>query len=191
MCRLNPLIMGLVGVLIAVSGLPGCSRPAQGWVQQIGEGGRAPDFEFTDEQGRHRRFHEVRGELTVMMFAKCRGTTHDPVSPVLHELLSDSMRYREFDIIGVAVHWAEDGCPAGGDCHTVERDRRVLSICDGRGAIRRLYGVGESESLVLLGTGGRILSATPTDSVQKLQERLADEIEQRDAERVAEDIQNG
>ena len=46
MCRLNPLIMGLVGVLIAVSGLPGCSRPAQGWVQQIGEGGRAPTSLF-------------------------------------------------------------------------------------------------------------------------------------------------
>ncbi len=187
----NPLMIGFVATTIAAIGMLGCSRPAEGWVQQVREGGRAPDFEFRDEEGRQRRFHEICGELTVVMFSKCQGTTHAPVSPILYDLLTDSKRYPELDIIGVAVHWGVEGCPAGGDCHSIEQSWRVLSICDGRGAVRRLYGVGESESLVLLGSGGRVLSEAPASNPGKVRNRLADEIQKLDAERIARDIEDG
>jgi len=173
-------------VLVALSVLSGCASfdSHQGQVLEPDVGTAFADFTFVDSNGQAQQFRDHRADFTILAFTKCRGELHRPVSEELVRLARESqepgpgaVNTAVFD-----VHWSEADCSHGEDCHLVDGARYLYSICDGRGALRLLYGADEKNQVFVIGPDGRIADKGSLADLDTLRSKFRGMLESHAAE---------
>lgn len=162
------LICGLVVMNLACAS----HRPVRGWISRAEVGEAFLDFRFVDDEGVARSLRNQLGDYTILALTRCEKDTHGPAVDVLGSIVAEHRRAGFVEVVGVDVHWSEHGCVHEGECHLVDKQRDLASICDATGAVGRLYYADKVDRLFLIGPGQKIILTSTIHETENLRRRL-------------------
>lgn len=187
--RFQRMTMAPVVLTFALAG--GCASPAVHYGRVVGSpgsqrddavrpvvGARFVDFTYVDDEGKSQRLKDHLGEYTFLIFTKCGDEAHTLASQEVRELVHDTQDIDFNDIVAFDVYHAEGGCGFDDPCRLTEQDSSYFSICDARGEVAELYGVGHQNQIVVIGPDGRIVDGAPVTSLDELKTRVKERIDQ-------------
>lgn len=165
----------LLVVLLMSPLVGGCvsNRPLRGSIGGPEIGRRFLDFGFLDDRGRASFLSHQLGDYTVLAFTRCETDTHQPVVGLLESIVAENRGAGSVMVVGIDIHSAEAGCRQRDVCHLVETLTDLISICDTKGAIRRLYDVGQEDRVYLIGPHQRVLAWSLARDAARLRNELS------------------
>ncbi len=184
---IRPMICGILTLMAGCT----AAQSSRGWVTGAEMGKPYPDFVYMDEDGTLRSLRNIAGDFTVLAFTRCDNPTHGPSTATLRQLVLENEAMPFVRIVGVDVHWFAGRCDHG-RCHLVGDERNLFSICDATGAVRRLYGIGGDQAVVVIGPEGRVVQVAAEVGNEKFRSELRRMISlesERRAEELAERYQ--
>lgn len=173
MTKPSPYAMLAGAAVVLLGGGPGCkSEPLRpGRIEVIRPGGPILDFQFRDVDGRIHSISEKLGDYTVIAFTRCETDTHVPTASALRDMVQPFSSHPSVKVVGINIHWL-DGSPSEGECHVIEGQQRLMSICDATGAIHRLYGVTQEDWLFLIGPDHWVVAREPLSQAARMSTTL-------------------
>lgn len=166
------LISGIVSVGMSLTAGCASTTAHRGMVVQPKIGSPHMDFTYVDEAGESQQLSRHLGDYTVLAFMKCEGDLHGPMSQELQKLMHIAESPGYASTVGFDIHWSDTGCTPSKECHLVQNDAHMYSICDAQGVVRKLYGADQRNQIFVLGPDGRIVDASPVSKLNELGTRL-------------------
>lgn len=156
---------------VALALLGGCasSQARTGRVATPEIGGPCLEFTYLDTDGRPHRLGERLGDFTLLAFTRCQAKMHGQVAERLADLVRVNQDPGFVSTVGFDIHWSDSGCPDQDQCHVISTNEFLYSICDARGAIRHVYGVGAEDEFFVIGPDGRIWDSAPARQFESLE----------------------
>lgn len=176
---------GIAGAVVITALMAGCATTDahRGRVVQPQVGTSYMDFTYVDVQGRSHRLGDHLGDFTVLVFTKCGGDMHSPMSGRLEDLVRVTQDVGVVHTIGYDIHWSEKGCSHGKSCHLIEQNDDLYSVCDARGIVRDLYSADSEAQLFVIGPHGKIIDSAPLNEFDKLKDRFRRTVQDYAAEK--------
>lgn len=173
----GPLVTIMLGALLALGGCTSASS-ADNWGRAVEPdiGTSFADFTYSDGNGRVQTLSRHLGDFTVLVFTKCGSGSHASVATPLERLVRDGQDPGIVRTVGFDIHWSESGCRQDGACHLLIASRDTYSICDGKGAVRALYGADARNPVFLIGPNRQIIEKGSTEDWESTQARFYDRI---------------
>ncbi len=186
--RVYQIATGLSVLAVALAG--GCASPAAHHGRVVASSGgqqeeklrpnvgeRFLDFTYVDDEGKTQRLKDHLGDYTFLIFTKCGDEMHSMASKEIRDLVH-ATQDREFnEIVAFDVYWSEGGCQGDDPCRLTEQDFSYFSICDARGEVANLYGVGHLNEILVIGPDGRVIDGASVSSLDELKTRIKERID--------------
>jgi hypothetical protein len=141
-------------------------------------GARFLDFSYVDDAGERQRLKDHLGDYTFLIFTRCGDEMHTQASREIRELVHATEDRRFNEIVAFDIYRTEGACGPGDPCRLAERDSNYFSICDPRGEVADLYGVGHHNQVIVIGPDRRIVDAASVASLNELEARVKERIAQ-------------
>lgn len=179
------VVLALVAVSAMLSGCVGpWTRPVTGPIVAATprRSGVAPDIQFRDQEGRLWRLSSFYADATIVVFLEQSCT--NPEAPLA--LGARTLRGR---VAIIEICTPPGGCKEHHECvmRRGDKAKHLISLCDGNGLARRLFGVTTKDAVLVLDLFGTIIATGTMADIDRLVQQAEAIAQEADARRMRTD----